>query len=102
MSSYLRLLVPSLLLAFAAPAQKDEIVFGVAAKTTLVRDVKSAYSMELDSMALTMDGEDVPATRGILDLTLRPYELRVLRAEPEAELTLGQAKGEPEVEACPL
>ena len=48
------------LLALAGPAGREEIVFRVAADTTLVRTVKSDYSMHLESMTLSMDGEEVP------------------------------------------
>lgn len=52
-------LAPLALFALAAPLAQDELAFGVAADTTLVRTLESKYTMELDSMSLAMNGEVV-------------------------------------------
>ena len=63
------------LLALVAPSSRDEIAFGVAAETTLVRTLQSGYSVELESVALTMGGEEVP------DEFLGEMDIRVERED---------------------
>lgn len=75
MSPFPRVLVPAFLMAVAAPVRKDELAFGVAPQTTLVRTLASTLSIELTSMALTLDGEELPAE------ALGEFDMRVERKE---------------------
>jgi len=52
-------LAASCLLAFAAPAPKDEPAFRPAAGTTLVRTLRTKSELALDEMHLSMNGEEV-------------------------------------------
>src|SRR2546425_656915 len=73
------------LLALAGPAGREEIVFRVAADTTLVRTVKSDYSMHLESMSLSMDGEEVaPDALGDVDIRIQHSETYVVTDAFEA------------------
>lgn len=61
MPSLRTLLVPTVLFTQLGRAADDTPAFHVASETTLVRRLESRYTMQLDSMVLTMDGEEVPA-----------------------------------------
>lgn len=75
MSPFPRVFVPVFLIAAVAPVRRDELAFGVAPQTTLVRTLASTLSIELTSMALTLDGESIPAE------ALGEFDMRVERKE---------------------
>lgn len=52
-------LAPLCSLALAAGAAEDELAFRVAPHTTLTRTVKSSHVLELESMVLSLNGEEV-------------------------------------------
>jgi hypothetical protein len=64
------------LVALGSPA--EEIAFRVAAGTTLARTLKNEYSMQLESVTLTMDGEEVPAE------ALGEFDIRIEHSESYA------------------
>ncbi|NOT29497.1 MAG: hypothetical protein HOP15_03505 [Planctomycetes bacterium] len=81
------LLVPSVLIALA-PLAEERIAFGVAAETTLVRTLENEYTMELDSLSLTMNGEDVPADM------FGEFEMHIERRENFVVTDMFEAVGE--------
>lgn len=54
-------LAPLVLFPLGALLGREEIVFRVAADTTLERSLKNEYSMRLESMTFSMNGEELPA-----------------------------------------
>jgi len=78
-------LVPWFLLLLSRPCEREEIVFRVAADTTLVRTLKNEYSMQLDSMTVSLDGEEVPSDQfGDFDVTIQHHESYVVTDAFEA------------------
>jgi hypothetical protein len=81
------LLVPSVLLVLVPPAPQ-RISFGVAVETTLVRTLANEYAIELDSMSLTMNDEDVPAD------VFGEFEIHIERKESFVVTDVFEAVGE--------
>ncbi len=78
-------LAPLALLALCSSSVREEIVFRVPADTTLERSVKNAYSMQLESMAFSMDGEEVPADAfGEVEIQIEHSEVYVVTDAFEA------------------
>lgn len=78
-------LAAAALLALGSSLVRDEIVFRVPADTTLERKLKSLYSMQLESMAFTMNGEEVPADAfGAVDVQIEHSEVYVVSDAFEA------------------
>ena len=71
-----RLALASLaLLSLGSSFAREEIAFRVRADTTLERSLKNHYSMQLESMAFTMNGEEVPADAfGEVDIQIEHSE----------------------------
>jgi len=68
-------LAPLAFLALGSSFSREEIVFRVKADTTLERSLKNQYSMELESMAFTMNGEELPADAfGEVDIRIEHSE----------------------------
>lgn len=75
----------ALLLGTSSVREREEIVFRVPADTTLERSLKSTYSMQLESMAFTMNGEEVPADAfGEVDIQIEHSEAFVVSDAFEA------------------
>jgi hypothetical protein len=68
-------LVPVVSVALVAPSQSHDLRFQVAPSTTLVRTLESGYALDLESMVLTLDGEEIPAE------LLGEFELHLERKE---------------------
>ncbi|MEQ1892173.1 MAG: hypothetical protein ABL998_06495 [Planctomycetota bacterium] len=54
-------LAPALAFALTLPGAKEKLVFAPAAGTTLQRTCSSIFALELESMSVQFNGEDIPA-----------------------------------------